>query len=422
MFLHYVWRHRLYSCINLQTTDGERVHIIHPGFSHCHAGPDFKQAIIRIGNITWAGDVEIHIHSSDWLKHHHHNDAKYQSITLHVVYQHDLNLYDEKERYFPTLELRPYIDSDLITRYEKLVLNDLTLPCRNQIQEIDPLHFSSFLSGIAMERLQSKQQQIFSILHRCQENWEEAFFQVLTTAFGFKTNVTAFELLAQSLPYKYVAKHAHVKLQLYALIFGQSGMLNLDYRDDYFYQLQNEYQYLRYKYNLMPIPYKCWNYLRLRPPNFPAVRLAQLSELLYCSPSLFHTILYDETCTNSDKLFSVTPDSYWQTHYVFDKKVKRHNATLGKIAIDSLIINSIVPVLYAYSIFHGEEKLQMRALSILESIDFEKNNITEYYNKAGFPKGSALYSQAILELQSKYCRKKRCLECSIGSFILKRGS
>ena len=419
MFLHYVWRHRLYSCINLKTTDGEAVSVIHPGFAHHHAGPDFKQAIIRIGDITWAGDVEIHIHTSDWLKHHHHEDPKYQSIILHIVYQHDVNLYDAETRYFPTLELCPFIDEALIERYKNLILNDLQLPCYNQIKEIDSLRFTSFLSGIAMERMLYKQQHIFSILHQCEENWEETFFRVLTASFGFKHNLPAFELLAQSLPYKYIAKHAHVKLQIYALIFGQAGMLESACEDEYYILLHDEYQYLRYKYNLMPIPYKCWNYLRLRPSNFPAVRLAQLSELLHVCPSLFHTILHDERSMGLEQLFTVNPDNYWQTHYIFDKKVKKHNASLGKNAIESLIINSVVPVLYSYSVFQGDEKLQMRAVAMLENLDFEENNITQFYKEAGFPNKGALFSQAILELRNKYCQKKRCLECAIGSYILK---
>jgi hypothetical protein len=420
MFLHYVWRHRLYSCINLKTTEGEEVSVIHPGFAHHHAGPDFKQAVVRIGNVTWAGDIEIHIHSSDWLKHRHHEDPKYQSIILHVVYQHDVNLYDAEKRYFPTLELFPYIEDTLIERYKNLVFNDLQLPCYNQIKEIDSLHFTSFLSGIAMERMQHRQQHIFSILHQCEENWEETFFRILITSFGFKSNLPAFELLAQHLPYKYIAKHAHVKLQIYALIFGQSGMLDQPCEDEYYTLLHDEYQYLRYKYSLTPIPYKCWNYLRLRPSNFPAVRLAQLSELLYCCPSLFHTILYNERDTGLEQLFHVNPDAYWQTHYIFDKKVKKHSVSLGKNAIESLIINCVAPTLYAYSVFQGDEKLQMRAVSILENIDFEENHITRFYKDAGFLACGAFFSQAILELRNKYCQKKRCLECAIGSYILKK--
>ena len=420
MFLHYVWRHRLYLSANLKTTDGETISVIHPGFSHHHAGPDFKQAIIRIGDITWAGDVEIHIHSSDWLKHHHHEDTKYQSIILHVVYQHDLILYDTGTRYFPTIELGSLINKALIERYKNLICSDFKLPCQNQIKEIDSLRFCSFLSGIAMERMQRKQQHVFSILHQCEENWEETFFRILTASFGFKSNLPAFELLAQSLPYKYIAKHAHVKLQIYALIFGQAGMLDNACEDEYFVLLHDEYQYLRYKYNLTPIPYKCWNYLRLRPSNFPAVRLAQLSELLHSYPSLFHTILHDERCMGLEKLFNVNPDTYWQTHYIFGKKVKKHNVSLGENAIESLIINSVVPTLYSYSIFQGDEKLQMRAVSILESVDFEKNNITRFYKEADFPNKCALFSQAILELHNRYCRKKRCLECAIGSYILKK--
>lgn len=420
-FFHYLWKHRLYDFVNLKTTAGEDVSVIHPGFSHVHAGPDFKQALIKIDDVTWAGDVEIHVHSSDWLKHEHQHDPKYQSIILHVVYNHDTEIGRESGGVFPTLELKNYVSQKIIDRYRELSLSENVLPCRNQLEYIDRLNFTSFLSGLAMERLINRQNVIFEILRQCENSWEETFYRLLLIGFGFKTNATAFELLGKSLPFKYLKRHLTVKLQLYALVFGQAGMLEKsEDNDSYFQILQSEYQYLKHKYGIFPIQEKSWNYLRLRPPNFPCIRLAQLCELLYRIPNLFHLLIHDENITNYNALLSHPPDEYWQTHFYFGKTTKKKNVTLGKDATDLLLINTVVPALFAYATFHGEEKLQIRAMSILENIEFESNSVTKIYKEAGFPSEGALYSQAILELNKRYCPQKQCLKCSIGSAILRR--
>lgn len=419
-FLHYVWKHRLYDFQNLKTTADEIVSVIHPGFSHVHAGPDFKQAMIKIDEVTWAGDVEIHIHSSDWFKHQHQYDPKYQSIILHVVYEHDTEIRREAGELFPTIELKKYIPKRMIERYRELSLSENVLPCRNQIEHIDKLNFTSFLSGFAMERLMNRQNAIFEILKQCKNDWEETFFRMLLLGFGFKTNATAFELMGKSLPFRHLKKHTDAKKQIYALIFGQAGMLEKEEEDTYYQILQSEYQYLKYKYNLIPIQEKNWNYLRLRPPNFPCIRLAQLSELLFRSPDLFHKLLYDEKAVSDNRCLSYPPDDYWQTHFYFGKTTHRRNVSLGEGAANLLLINTVVPVLFAYATFHGDEKMQIRALTILENIAFEENSITHFYREAGFPSDGALYSQAILELNKNYCPRKLCLKCAIGSAILRR--
>lgn len=419
-FLHYVWRHRLYRFVDLTTVTGQSLKIIHPGFPHTDAGPDFKQAIVKIDDITWAGDVEIHILSSDWLKHGHQQDQKYQSVILHVVYDNDMDIYRSSQEKYPTLELKEHIPDDLLNRYREMSLAENELPCRSLLSEIDSLRFSSFLSAMTMERLLKRQKLVLDIVDLCTGNWEEAFFRLLVSNFGFKTNTPAFELLSKSIPYSSIVKHAGSKLQVYALIFGQAGMLQTEMDDPYFQSLQSEYHYLQYKYKLVPLSPRHWSYLRLRPRNFPCIRLAQLSELIHTVPDLFHRLIHEELGEHElEKLICCTPDVYWQTHYKFGKPVKARCITLGKDSLYLLLINTMVPLLFSYAAFHGKEELQIRAVSMLEDIPFEENRITRYYKEAGFPAKGALYSQAILELKARYCTSKKCLDCPVGSFVLR---
>lgn len=420
--LHYIWQHKLYHAAELETTTHQAIHVIHPGYPHQDAGPDFKQAIISIGDMTWAGNVEIHLKTSDWLQHGHQHDPKYQNIILHIVYSHDMEISKNEQAAFPTLELKDYIPKEILTAYQQLSLSDNLLPCRQQIPEITPLTFTSFISSFAMERLFQKQQNILEMVEACKGNWEEAFFRLLAINFGFKTNTTAFELLGKHLPYRYIAKHAHVQLQVYALIFGQAGMLENEEPedDDYYAKLQKEYQYLRYKYKLTPIHEKNWNRLRLRPANFPAIRLAQFSELLHHEPDLFKQLISSSPPFLFDSIFSHKPHDYWENHFMFNKSTKSHSITLGKKAIELIVINTIAPFLFAYAHFHGNETLQMHSINLLEETAFEENKTTLFYRDAGFPSKDALCSQAILEIANNFCKKKKCLACAIGSFILKR--
>lgn len=417
--LHYFWKNKIFSIINLKTINNQSLQLVHTGFPHQDAGPDFKQAIIKIDDITWVGDVEIHVHTSDWFHHKHQCDDKYQSIILHVVYEHDTNRVDQ----FPTLELKNYISPLLIEEYRKLSLSYEPLPCKFSLPEVSALQFTAWYSRVAAERLLRKQKEIFETLHHCQENWHTTAFQTITTSFGFRTNVPAFSLLAKSISYKYIIKHSDSRLQIYALIFGQAGMLEDEvYNDDYYQSLKNEYQYLRYKYQLIPIPFKIWNLLRLRPQNFPCIRLAQISEMLYKIPDLIHSILNYETESVLRSVAACEPHDYWKTHRHFGQPSPQHSCRIGKSAINSLIINIIVPIQFAYATFIGSAELNEKSLNILEKADFEKNSITEEYVKAGFPSGNALYSQAILELHQHYCLKRRCLECDIGCRILQKSA
>lgn len=414
--LHYFWKNKIFSTLNLQTIDNHSLTLVHAGFPHQDAGPDFKQAIIKIDGFTWVGDVEIHVRTSDWLKHKHQFDEKYQSIILHVVYEHDRDI----ESHCPTLELKNYISEHLIEEYQKLSLSSELLPCKSALNDLTSLQLTSWLSRVATERLLRKQKELFDMLDQCHGDWHETAFRLLLKNFGFRTNAPAFDMLAQNLPYKYIVKHRDSQLQIYALFFGQAGMLDEEYADDdYYLSLQSEYQYLKYKYKLQPIPVKLWNLLRLRPQNFPCVRIAQLCQIIFELPELIPNILKEdsEICYFPSH---ITPHVYWETHRHFGKKCNRYSCVIGKQTIDLLLINTIVPAKFAYSTFMGNEVMKEQALGLLETIDFEINSITRTYAAAGFPKDNALCSQALMELNKQYCTSKRCLDCDIGCHILKR--
>jgi hypothetical protein len=419
--LHYLWRTRSFNQIGLQTAAGQSLQIVNPGFPHKDAGPDFKQSLIKIDEVTWAGDIEIHVKSSDWKRHRHDDDPKYNSVILHVVYQHDMDIFLPTQETIPTLELANFIPPEILDNYLKLSTSPHQLACTQQLNSIPKIEFTSWLSRLAIERLDRRQQGIFNLLKQCKENWNELTYRILAQSFGFKTNSTAFELLSKSLPYKYLQKHIDSRLQIYALLFGQAGFLDEPIENDaYYLELQREYHYLQYKYQLTPISVTIWNLLRLRPSNFPCIRLAQLSELLFSHPSLIQEIINKkDTFEPMMTLFRYHPDHYWETHLHFGKKSNRnHSADLGTTSIDLLFINTIIPVLYAYSTFQGDETLQSAIMNLYEKFSFEENHITKYYRDLGFPAYNALFSQAILELKEYYCTPRKCLDCRIGCRIL----
>lgn len=421
-FLHYLWKHQKHYLPPMKTTCGSNIEIIHEGYAHQDAGPDFKQAVIKIDNITWVGNVEIHVKSSDWLRHGHQSDWKYQTVILHIVYENDVDIERSETEIFPVLELKKYIPQSLINEYDKLMVHSDKLPCQSQLYRINPLQIASFVCRLSMERLSRRKQHILSILDACQGNWEECFFRVLAMGFGFKTNVSSFELLSKSLPYKYLQKHLSARLQIYALIFGQAGLLNEDLNDDYYQLLHTEHQYLKHKYKLIPIHPSSWNYLRLRPKNFPCIRLAQFSELLYHSPLLFRQLLEGKSAEHLIRLMLCQPDTYWETHSKFGHVAKMGDISLKRKSIELLLINTLIPILYSYSDFHGNETLQFQAIEILEQLSFEENKVSRKYKDLGFPSEGAIFSQGILELKQHYCSQQACIKCDIGKAMVFKSS
>lgn len=420
--LQYLWKNSIFNHDNLRTTDGREIHVINPGLMHQDAGPDFKGAVIRIDDMIWAGDVEVHVNGSDWYRHHHQRDDKYLSVILHVVYTADMEIVRKDCEMIPTLELKDYIPADMLEEYQRLTLSENSIPCGNSIVEVPHLALTSIISSLAVERLLRRQKQMFRILEKCEGDWDELTYRILAINFGFNVNGTAFELLAQSLPYKIISRHERSRLQIYALVFGQAGMLDnpeISEKDSYLEQLKNEYDYLRYKYRLSPIDPKVWNLLRLRPTNFPCVRLAQFSELLFCLPNIFQELIIKLKTDNIRCLLgSISPDEYWKTHFHFGRKTKEHPCHIGKSALNLLIINTMAPVLFAYGSFAGNDKYKSRALNMLEINPPEDNIVTRQFGRFKFPMDSAMVSQALLELYSVFCKHKKCYSCPIGQYIV----
>ena len=418
--LHYIWKTGSFDVVNIRTTENQPIRIINSGLWNHNAGPDFKQAIIDIGGVTWAGDVEIHVRSSDWFRHNHDKDNKYNSVILHVVYEHDKDVFLCGREAIPTLELKNFIADETLNNYKKLKDSELIIPCEFGLKDIPKDKFEEIMLSVSIERLGRKCQVLFGELKICNYDWNEVCFRQIARNFGFKTNAAAFELLAQSVGYKQIEKHLTSRLQVYAIIFGQAGLLDDEIEGDAYYEaLQSEYNYLKYKYKWIPIDKKIWNKLRLRPANFHCIRLAQLCELLL-APDLIKSILDEKVSVNDIVPKDLVPHSYWETHYEFAKASSSHKTNIGKTALNLLYINTIIPIRYSYGIYVGKPLVTERAVLYQRELQFEVNHITRKYMAAGFLCRSASDSQAIIEISNKYCCTRKCAYCPIGQQIIKK--
>jgi hypothetical protein len=420
-FLHYVWKFKLFDRIGLQTTEGEELEVYSAGLHNTHAGPDFQNARIRIGQTTWAGNAELHISSSDWQRHGHTTDNAYDNVILHVVYRDDEPLIRTDGKRVPTLELKDRINPDLYNRYHKLVFGNQTIiPCEGTIATVDGLTMQNWLTRILVERLEKRSEAVIAALNHNRGDWEETFYQFLAANFGFKTNALPFELLAKSLPQNILAKHKNNPMQVEALIFGQAGFLTDDLADAYPRSLKKEYDFLRQKYSLVPVENHLWKFLRMRPQNFPTVRLAQFSAMVVRSNHLFSKVMEIEEVKNLRDLFcDIKVNEYWDTHYRFDKESAPAGKSLGEASINTLLLNTVALFLFSYGRHLQLQHFVSRSLKLLENIPGEQNNITADFANLGVKIKTALESQALLELKNNYCDQKKCLQCGVGIKILK---
>jgi len=416
-FLQFIWKHRLFVNHNLKTTDGRQVEIISIGHPNPDSGPDFFNARIRIEDTTWAGNIEVHQKSSHWYRHKHNTDAAYNNVILHVVELCDSPVLVNSQA-IPTLEIA--FPKKILANYEKLLSSEKWIPCEEKLQEYDPVILRFWFSALMIERLESKIDDILIILKQNNNNWNETFYQLLSRNFGMKTNALPFELLARSLPLNLLSKHKNNLFQLEALLFGQSGLLNETLLgDDYFLSLRKEYSYLYKKYGLSGIETHLWKFMRMRPINFPTIRIAQLAQLIHHSSALFSRILETEKLDELQKLFDVTASEYWDTHHSFNKISKDdHPKKLGETAFNNLVINTIVPILFVYGDQHLDQAMKDRALLLLEKLDPESNQIVRKWNELGIDSHSAFETQALLQLKNKYCAYKKCLNCQLGAKII----
>jgi predicted nucleic acid-binding protein len=420
-FLHYVWKFRLFDRINLQTTQGEELEVHSTGLHNTHAGPDFQNTRIRIGETTWAGNTELHLSSSDWQRHGHTADNAYDNVILHVVYRDDEPLFRTDGRRVPTLELKDRISPDLYNRYHNLIFGAKTIiPCEASIATIDGLTMQNWLTRILVERLEKKSETVIATLNLNRGDWEETFYQFLAANFGFKTNALPFELMAKSLPQNILAKHKNNPMQIEALIFGQAGFLNEDFTDEYPRSLKKEYEFLKKKFNLTPIESHLWKFLRMRPQNFPTIRLTQFAALVVKSNHLFSKVLETKEVKALRDLFNnIEINNYWETHYRFDKESKPVGKHLGAASVDTILLNTVTLFLFSYGRHLQQQYYISRSLKLLENIPGEQNSIMTDFANLGLKINTAFESQALLELKNNYCDYKKCLQCGVGIKILK---
>lgn len=420
-FIHYIWKFRLFDRESLQTTDGEKIEVFSAGLPNSDSGPDFHNARLRIGDTTWAGNVEIHINSSDWHKHKHTNDNAYRNVILHVVYRDDEPITLPDGRKLATLELRDRIAPELYQKYHHLIYgNQQFIPCEGSIKTVDDMTLRNWLTRVLVERLEKRAGTVVAALEKNKGDWEEIFYQFLAANFGFKTNALPFELMAKSLPQSILGKHKNNALQIEALIFGQAGMLEEDFKDDYPRSLKEEYHFLQKKYNLQPIEKHLWKFMRMRPQNFPTIRLAQFAALVVRSNHLFSKMIEIRDVAQLRELFTrLTINPYWDNHYRFDAESKPSSKSLGESSIDILLLNSFVLFLFCYGKHNQQEYFINRSLKLLEKLPAEENNIVTNFGLLGIKLGTAFDSQALLELKNGYCSQKKCLQCGIGNKILR---
>lgn len=418
-FLHFCWKFRKLSPYPLTTTSGEPVTIIQPGQHNTDAGPDFSNARIKIGSLTWAGDVEIHVHSREWDQHQHQQDPAYNNVILHVVYRDDKPVRKANGEPMPTLELASVLDLKLVQSYEKLLAHRAWIPCADQIHKVHDITWIQWKERMTVERLESRVQDLDLLLRQTGNSWEEAFYQRVMQNMGMKVNAQPFLQLAKSISLTLLAKHKNNALQVSALLFGQAGLLAQIFIDDYPIQLQKEYDFLRKKYQLQPLPASSWKWLRLRPANFPSIRLAQISRLIHQSQHLFSQVCESDTVDDLKALFQVQPAEYWNTHYQFDKPSSMRSKRLGESAINNILINSVVPFVFFYGRYKSQPDLQEKAIRWLEELPAEKNQIINKWSTLTGKVKHAGESQGLLHLKKYYCDQVRCLHCTIGNSILK---
>ncbi len=418
-FLHHIWKFRLFDQLELKTTKGEIIEIQKTGEHNFDAGPDFFNGKIKVGATLWAGNVEVHINSSDWKRHLHQNDKAYDNIILHVVNNADTVLQRSTGEEIPTLEIKNRIHKKLYQNYLDFKSSNDWIPCEKQIASVPEFIINSTKDKLLLERLERKSKSILNSLELNNNNWEETFYLSLARNFGFKTNAEPFELLAKSIPSIVLGKHKSSLLQLEALLFGQAGMLFEHFSEKYPQQLQNEYAFLKQKFKLQPIEKHLWKYLRLRPINFPSIRIAQFANLIHNSSHLFSKILELENASELKKIMNVSASEYWESHFMLDRISNKKPKHLGEEAINNIIINTIVPFLFVYGKQKDDEKYIARALQFLEQTAGESNSIIQKWNKTGVSTKTAHSTQALLQLKNEYCNHKKCLNCSIGNYLLK---
>lgn len=423
-FLHYIWQFQYFDKRDLLTTEGEKIEVFRQGILNTDAGPDFSNAKIKIDSIEWAGNIEIHIKSSEWIEHRHDMDTAYENVILHVVWKDDKPVKRKDGSTIPTLEIGVRVDTALIKQYRKLIESSFVIPCGKILSTVNALTRLSMLDKVLIERLELKSKAVSESLKRNNSDWNETSYQILARNFGFKVNSEPFDILSQNLPYKILLKHADHPVQIEALLYGVAGFLEAGLKDEYFTLLQKEFKILNAKYKLEEgkLNPSQWKFLRLRPANFPSIRIAQFASLIAVNKNLFSKFIESKSYADLLMIFDVSQSEYWRKHYRFGHKAKSDVNDFGQSSKDNLIINSVIPLLVAYGMERGEQMYIDRAQEILQQMPSEANKITRMWDTLDWNVKSAFDSQGLIHLFNNYCQHKNCLNCSIGISLLRSTS
>lgn len=420
-FLHYVWRYLLFKNFNLVSTRGESLVVQAVGKHNRNAGPDFLESIIRIGSTRWAGAVEIHVSSSDWYAHKHHQDPAYNGVVLHVVYEANREVYTQSGQLIPQLEIKDLIRENLYEKYQSLRRSSAAISCGNLFATVPKVVQLDWQDHLIVQRMERKSKQLMELVQFTQGDLEQAFFIQLAKTMGTKVNADAFEQMAKNTPLSLLLRARGNSDTLEALLMGQAGLLKTNpYPDEFWRKLQGEYEYLRRRPGLTPLEQHAMKFLRMRPVNFPTIKLAQLATLIGNEFHLFSGLMSATTVEDARRLLKVETSGYWQTHYVFGRKSAWSRKKLGSAMADLVLINAVIPFLFVQSQRLNDPRYRDRAIELLQQLKPELNSITKSWKSMGATLQSALDSQALLELRNEFCLSKKCLNCRIGSHLLNR--
>ena len=419
-FLHYIWKHKKFRFNNLETTTGESIVVTSVGQHNFNSGPDFFNAKIKVGDQLWAGNLEIHIKSSDWFVHSHEQDKAYDNVILHVVWEDDTEVFRKDNTPIPTLQLKDVVDVTMLNNYEKLFAKqNKWINCENDFPSTDDFVLTNWLERLYLERLERKSETINTLLVASKNDWESVFFKMLTKNFGLKVNGESFFSLGQSIDFSIIRKTQSNPHVLEAFLFGQAGLLKQDIENAYYLDLKNEYKFLKQKFGLQNNQVLPLQFFRLRPSNFPTIRLSQLANLYNKHQNLFSKVIELNEVEDFYELFKVSTSDFWETHYTFQKTSKTSIKKLSKSFVDLLLINTILPIKFCYAKQKGVE-IDSEIIKIATAITSEKNNIISAFNNLKKVSKSSLDSQALIQLKTEYCDKNNCLKCAVGNQFLNR--
>lgn len=415
-FLHHLWKNQLFLQEDLRTVQNHALEIITPGTHNTDAGPDFLNARIKLNNIIWAGNIEIHCDSTQWTKHGHHKNKAYDNVVLHVVANHNANASNTRGEIIPTFILP--VPKNLEDSFKNLMSASGKIPCSGKQHIAAPIDWKMWLDRMCIERLEEKSEFVYTLLSQNQQNWEVCLYQMIARSFGFNTNSLPFEMLARLTPYQLISKYHENLFQLEALLYGQAGFLHEKPADTYMQKLTAEYQYLQKLHGLKSIDKHLWRFMRLRPGNFPIIRLAQFASFLHHTNHLVSSLTDCDKLQNLQKIFQYPVSEYWKNHYTFGKEGKSSTKSISTESSNILLINAFIPFLFVYGKETARPELCQRSLELLETLPVEKNAVTKHWEKLQIHAANAAQSQALIQLSKKYCTERKCLYCQVGNSIL----